>query len=285
MPVLKAFCRESYSPPEAVYQHLKALGMDLVTLTDHDSIEGSAALGRHPDFFTSEEVTCVMPSGTELHVGVYDITERQHLEIQRRRRDLPALLAYLKEQDLFYAVNHAFSSLTGHRERRDFDWFESSFPAFEVLNGHLLPRANHCAEVMAWRGGKAALGGSDAHTVRSAGTAYTRVHGARSKKEFLKGLRAGQARAYGSSGTYWKLTLDIWLIVAGMFVERPATFLLSPLALAVPAATLLNYWHEWQFARKWGEAVGSLAAGPRRGHNLGSRSTRITQVQSEEAPA
>ena len=36
-----------------------------------------------------------MPSGTQIHVGVYDITERQHIEIQRRRNDLIALLMYL----------------------------------------------------------------------------------------------------------------------------------------------------------------------------------------------
>src|ERR1700691_1515748 len=84
-PILDRICRESYNDPEEVYATLKGKGMDLVTITDHDSVGSAEALRRHPDFFLSEEVTCHMPSGTLLHVGVYDVTERQHIQIQRRR--------------------------------------------------------------------------------------------------------------------------------------------------------------------------------------------------------
>jgi len=58
----------------------------------HDAAE---VLRDRPDFFLSEEVTCTMPSGTELHLGVYGITERDHIEIQKRRNDFIALLMYL----------------------------------------------------------------------------------------------------------------------------------------------------------------------------------------------
>ena len=95
---------------------------------------------RHAEFFVSEEVTCRMPSGNELHVGVYDLTERQHVEIQRRRNDLPRLVAYLNEQQLFYSVNHAFSALTGRRSLEDFVWIDGAFPAVEVRNGHVPER-------------------------------------------------------------------------------------------------------------------------------------------------
>ena len=77
--ILRHFFLESYSPPAEVYSTLRERGMDLVTLTDHDSIGGAEELRRYPDFFVSEEVTCTMPSGTQVHIGVYDITERQHI--------------------------------------------------------------------------------------------------------------------------------------------------------------------------------------------------------------
>src|SRR5208282_2736227 len=121
LPLLKAICRECYSEPEAVYQTLRGKGMDLVTVTDHDSIDAGESLRRHLDFFLSEEVTCRAPSGNEVHVGVYDITESQHVEIQRRRNDLPRLVAYLEEQRVFFSVNHIFSALTGRRTADDFD--------------------------------------------------------------------------------------------------------------------------------------------------------------------
>src|SRR2546428_14162569 len=97
VPVLSRVCQESYNDPLAVYTLLKQRGMDLVTVTDHDSIDAAECLRRFPDFFLSEEVSCIMPSGGKLHVGVYDITERDHLEIQRRRNDLAALVVYLAE--------------------------------------------------------------------------------------------------------------------------------------------------------------------------------------------
>ena len=45
-PVLNRICRESYTEPADVYARLKRRGMCMVTVTDHDSIEGAEALPR-----------------------------------------------------------------------------------------------------------------------------------------------------------------------------------------------------------------------------------------------
>jgi len=83
----------------AVYERLKRLGMDLVTITDYDSIDAVEELRSRPDFFLSEEVSCRLPSGSVLHVGVYDIGERDHVELQRRRDDFDSMATYLAERD------------------------------------------------------------------------------------------------------------------------------------------------------------------------------------------
>jgi predicted metal-dependent phosphoesterase TrpH len=254
VPVLNRFCRECYNLPEALYEKLKRQGLDLVTVTDHDSIEAGESLRRHADFFVSEEVTCRAPSGTEVHVGVYDISERQHVEIQRRRNDLPRLLAYLEEQRVFFSVNHIFSGLTGRRAADDFDWFEAGFPAVEVLNGHLLARNNHLAARLASHARKTGVGGSDAHALRSAGSVWTEVRGARNKAEFLEGLREGRARVHGESGNYLKLTLDVLAVGSEMFREKPLTLLLAPFLIGIPAVTFINHLRERRFARKWGQS-------------------------------
>jgi predicted metal-dependent phosphoesterase TrpH len=251
IPFFSDFCRESYNHPEQVYDALKRQGMDLVTLTDHDSIDGCERLRRHPDFFVSEEVTCRMPSGTFAHIGVYDITERQHIEIQRRRNDLPSLLAYLSEARLFFCINHMFSALTGPRDPDDFDWFEEYFPGFEVLNGHMLPFHNRKAQELARRMGKAGVAGSDAHAMGSVGMAYTEVPNAWSAEEFFRGLRAGHARIGGRHGGYLTLTQDILCIAGGMIKERPWTAVLAPLVAVVPVATLLAILGEIEFAQRW----------------------------------
>jgi len=223
----------------------------LVTVTDHDSIGAAEALRGHADFFVSEEVTCRMPSGNELHVGVYGLAERQHVEIQRRRNDLPRLVAYLDEQQLFYSVNHAFSALTGRRSVEDFVWFDGAFPGVEVRNGHVPERGNQMAARMAERSGRAKLGGSDAHTLRSLGSVCTHVPGARNKEEFLEGLRLGRSQVEGSSGNFSRLTRDVLQICAALLEEKPVARLLAPLILAVPVVTLLNYVVEDLFARRW----------------------------------
>src|SRR5437016_3241775 len=121
IPVLRRVVRESYNQPDEVYARLKSRGMDLVTVTDHDSIGASDALRSYPDFFLSEEVTCRMPGGSQVHLGVYDIAERDHDEIQRRADDFLSLVAYLRERRLFFSANHVFSSLTGVRHFADFE--------------------------------------------------------------------------------------------------------------------------------------------------------------------
>jgi len=254
-PFLGALCKESYSSPLEVYARLKRQGMGLVTLTDHDSIAGGEELQCYPDFFPSEEVTCTMPSGTTIHVNVFDVAERQHVELQRRRRDLPALLAYLREQQLLFSLNHVFSSLTGRRRAEDFDWLRVAFPAIETRNGHLLPANNSCATRLARQGDKIQLGGSDAHTLASAGSTYTEVPDARNKEEFLTGLRCGKARVRGESGSYWKLTRDVLLVTRELMRERPWALLLAPLVAGIPVVTLLNYVQEVAFARRWGSWV------------------------------
>jgi len=272
VPGLSRVCRESYSAPAQVYAALRSRGMDLVTLTDHDSIDGAEPLRRFPRFFLSEEVTCRMPSGTLAHIGVYDISERQHLEIQRRRNDLAALLAYFADQRLFFSVNHLFSGLTGRRALEDFDCFESLFPAYETRNGQMLPGHNQSAEEVARRLGKAAVGGSDAHALASAGTAYTVVPGARNKSEFLRGLRAGRGVAAGEHGGYTKLTRDVFAIVGAMIHHNPWTSLLHPLAPAITFYTMAVMLQEAVFARRWSALAGRRQRGrPRTSRQSGGR--------------
>jgi PHP-associated len=212
-------------------------------------------LRRYPDFFLSEEVTCRMPSGTTVHIGVFDITERQHIEIQRRRDDFVCLMAYLTERRLLFSVNHIFSSLTGRRVLDDFGWLEAYVPALETHSGQMPRRHNREAMELAFRLRKIRLAGSDSHVLPSLGSAYTEVPGARNKEEFLAGLLANSALARGTSGGYFRITRDILCITAKMFHERPWTLLFSPLALLVPLATLATSLDEALFARRWSARV------------------------------
>jgi predicted metal-dependent phosphoesterase TrpH len=262
-PGLSRVCRESYNDPQEVHERLKHLGMSIVTITDHDSIDAAEVLRRHANFFLSEEVTAQMPSGTEMHLGVYGITERDHTEIQRRRNDFIALLMYLTERKLFFSVNHVFSGLTGRRAEDDFSWFASYVPAFEVRNGQMWPEANASAERLAKRLGKIGVAGSDAHTIAGVGLTYTEVPGVRTVDEFLAGLRAGRGIVHGVHGSYAKLTRDVYRIAASFFGEKPWALPILPITVLVPAITAGHWLNEMRFCRKWAAALESGEKRPR----------------------
>jgi predicted metal-dependent phosphoesterase TrpH len=262
-PGLRRVCRESYNEPQDVYDRLKRLGMSMATLTDHDSIDAAAVLRRHPDFFLSEEVTVRLPSGTEMHLGVYGITERDHVEIQRRRNDFIALVMYLSERKLFFSVNHVFSGLTGRREADDFNWFASYVPGFEVRNGQMRADGNAAAERLAARLDKIGLGGSDAHTIAGVGLTYTEVPGVRTADEFFAGLRAGRGIVHGVHGSYLKLTADVYRIVQCFFREKPWALPILPVTVLIPAITAGHWLNEMRFCRKWTAALESEEKSPR----------------------
>ena len=251
VPLMSGICRECYNDPLELYQLLKRRGMDLVTVTDHDSIDAGAALQHFPDFFLSEEVTCTTPSGTQLHMGVYGIDERQHVQLACLRHDLPALIAYLSEQKLFFSINHILSSLTGPRTGADFAMFERHFPGLETRNGQIPPRCNRAAHLLAERWGKAPVGGSDAHTMAALGKTFTEVGGARNAGEFLVGLSQARGRVHGEHGAYGKLTRAVWQIGFELMREHPWTVALAPLMLAVPFVTIGNLARELAFESKW----------------------------------
>jgi len=251
VPIARRFCRESYNQPEEVYESLKRRGMQLVTITDHDSIDAGESLLSYPDFFQSVEVTAVMPSGAEAHIAVYGLSERQHFEIQRRRKDLVRLLGYLAEQRLPFAINHIFSGLTGRRHLEDFGWFEKRFGLVETVNSAMSAACNENARRFAAQHGKAAVAGSDAHTLRSLGSAWTEVRQARTREDYLAGLRLGHTRVHGRSSGSFHFTLDVLTIVGELMREKIWTVALAPLVAALPLVILLHHARESAFARHW----------------------------------
>jgi predicted metal-dependent phosphoesterase TrpH len=275
LPILGSVGNECYSEPEEVYEVARRRGMNLVTLTDHDSIEGALRLCGRPDVFVSEEVTCTLPEGRLLHLGVYDVTERQHEEIARRRRDAESLFAYLGEQRIPSAVNHLFSALTGKREPEDFHLPLRRLPLIETRNGMMSPRTNAFAARAGQDAGLSSVGGSDAHTLASVARAWTSVEGARTREEYLAGLRRGLTIPGGGSGSYARLTADVVRIFAsayreaarhafdhlGAFAGFAALVAVSPVVALVPLVTAGICAQEVLFAARHHRAFrASLAA-------------------------
>ncbi|MBK7949078.1 MAG: glycosyltransferase [Deltaproteobacteria bacterium] len=92
---------ESYSDPIETWRLLKSRGMDLVTLTDHNSIAGVKEMldAGLEDVFISAEMTATFPEdGCNIHVTAANISEEEFAEIDRLRPNLYEMLAYLDER-------------------------------------------------------------------------------------------------------------------------------------------------------------------------------------------
>src|SRR5262249_51664518 len=92
---------ESYSDPLENHRLLKARGMDLVTLTDHNSIDGVRVMldAGLEDVFISAEMTATFPEdGCNIHVTAANISEEEFAEIDRLRPNVYEMIAYLDER-------------------------------------------------------------------------------------------------------------------------------------------------------------------------------------------
>ncbi len=103
----KLSCPESFTHPAKLYQVAKQRGMDLVTITDHNTINGSLEIAHLPDTFVSEEITTYFPEDKcKLHVLALDITEAQHEDISRLRGNVYELSNYLKRHEIHHVLAH-----------------------------------------------------------------------------------------------------------------------------------------------------------------------------------
>lgn len=210
--------------PEQTYDLAKSRGMDFVTITDHDTIDGCKALvdarGHLPDFVFGEEVTTVFPEdGTIIHVNVFDIDEAEHAEIQRIRGNIYDLVNYLVTIDKLFVLNH----MTWNEQHRALKTWQIEvmlelFPVFEGING----TRSYAHNAYAWaatRGrNKVLVGGSDTHTNR-VGTTYTLSRGD-TKNELIANIRAGISEPSGEFGTAEKFREDVWLVLSKNLERR-----------------------------------------------------------------
>jgi predicted metal-dependent phosphoesterase TrpH len=218
--------RDCYSRPEAVYAVAKARGMDLVAITDHDTIDGALALAERMasarDIIVGEEVSSWLPDGgLQVHLGVYGMTESLHREVQPLRRNVFELVARLREASVFFALNHL---LHFYEPRVPFEAYLRLLevvPALEVRNGTMMPTHNRLSEQIAaaWTPGDggprlAPVAGSDAHTLRRVGTTWTEAPG-RNRDEFLSSVRSGLGRPGGREGSALAASVDAYGVIRG----------------------------------------------------------------------
>ncbi len=199
---------ECATPPQEVYELAKRRGMDFVTITDHDTIDGCLELADRPDCFVSEELTARFAGEPQaVHVLCYGITPGDHEWLQANSGDVEACAAYLHQNGIACALAHPFFNVAAPLTRRHRRRLAELFPIWEVRNGSRAAELNMPAVIYIETHGGTGIGGSDDHAGVDIGRTFTEVPaGARTPEEFLDRLRRGEAEAAGEQGSAAKWT-------------------------------------------------------------------------------
>ena len=214
---------ESFSEPLQIYNIAKKKGMSLVTISDHNTIDGALEIAHLPDTFCSEEVTSYFPDdGCKVHVLAINITESQHQDIQKARNNLFELIEYLNTEKIFHVLAHPLYSINDLLTVEHFEKFLLLFKNFE-LNGARNGQINECLKralaklrpediyrltekykispryPKPWE--KNVIGGSDDHGSLNIARAYTEIKGAHDLTSALKRIENGDSNVVSSSST------------------------------------------------------------------------------------
>jgi len=211
---------ECATPPQEVYDLAKRRGMDFVTITDHDTIDGCLELADRPDCFVSEELTARFAGEPQaVHVLCYGITPGDHEWLQAHSGDVEACAAYLHERGIVCALAHPFFNVAAPLTRRHRRRLAELFPIWEVRNGSRAAELNMPAAVYVETQGGTGIGGSDDHAGVDIGRTFTEAPAAATPEEFLAHLRRGDAEAHGEQGSAAK-----WAHAAMALATRALTF-------------------------------------------------------------
>jgi predicted metal-dependent phosphoesterase TrpH len=177
---------DATTTPDELEDAVRASGIDVLCITDHNAINGALELARR--------LPCRVVVGEELRTGAGEIiglflTERlpfglSALEAARRIRDQGGIVY----------VPHPFDPMRANlRERELVELVEAGLvDAIEVRNAKTsLEHLNHQAAEFAAAHGLAAGAGSDAHIAEAIGAAYVEMPDFDGPASFLAALRAG----------------------------------------------------------------------------------------------
>ncbi len=194
---------ECATPPEEVYALAKARGMDFVTITDHDTIDGAVEIAeKYDDAFISEELTAWFRGEPQaVHVLCYGITPDDHARLQELSGDVEACAEYLHEHEITTALAHPFYAveaplLPRHRRR-----LAQLFPIWETRNGSRSPELNAPSKIYVDTHGGTGVAGTDDHAGVDIGRTWTQTPKAATWQEFLGHIKNGETTIGGTQGS------------------------------------------------------------------------------------
>jgi glycosyltransferase involved in cell wall biosynthesis len=215
--------RECYTEPADVYAAARARGMDFVTITDHNTLDGSFAIAHLPGTFLSTEFDTWFPEdGCRVHVVALGIDEATFASALQARSSIYDLVACLREAGVLHCLAHPLFDMTGKLTEDVVEKLLLLFNVLEGRNGARVLRCNGLLREVAgsltperiagmaerqgiepygetpWR--KALTGGSDDHSGLFVAGVHTEAECDGTVEDFLGAVSAGSGEPAGEEG-------------------------------------------------------------------------------------
>jgi len=216
---------ESFTPPELIYDLAKKRGMDFVTLTDVNTIEGVLQIRDLPGVFLSEEVSTLLPESRKpVHILAYDITENQHEKIASLRDNAFQLIDYLADQGIVHSLAHPFYFAGEDLSSGEWKDLMSRVHLIEGRNGSRAVWENQAsiqlAKLIKGDAFKGFTAGSDDHCGRFIARTWTEVSSIGTYKDFLANVAAGRGQLQGDHGSAVKSAYAVYSIAYSFYRDR-----------------------------------------------------------------
>ncbi len=234
---------ESYTSPLHLYKTARERGMDYVTITDHNAINGALDIGHLPGTFVSSEITAHFPENDcKVHVVVLQISEDQFRSIMALRKNVYELVAYLHAHSIVHFLAHP---LYAQNDKLNLEIIERSlllFTTFEIKNGcrahrfngftkrlvasltqSVIDRLANKYDLQPYGGTpwiKGVVGGSDDHGGLFIARAHTTVYDAATVDDFVAAIRDGESWADGADGGPLTMAHSLYGIAHSFYRER-----------------------------------------------------------------
>lgn len=231
---------ESYTAPERVYELCRARGMTLITISDHNTLEGALRIADRPGAFLSVEVTTRFPADDlPLHVLVWNLTEEDHRDLQPYRPSVYELVAFLHERGLAHALAHPLYRMGPKVTKAHVEKMILLFGTWEGRNGARPADSNTLACRIAaavtpsylarlaerhgftprHHGTISLTGGSDDHGGLDIATTWTEAPGS-TVDALLASIAAGRCEPHGDHGSALKLAHAVGALLLNAYRER-----------------------------------------------------------------
>jgi len=234
---------ESYTSPRYLYKAARERGMDFVTITDHNTINGALEIGHLPGTFISSEITAHFPeNGCKVHVVVLHISEEQFRAILELRKNVYELVAWLHSEKIAHFLAHP---LYAQNDKLNLEIIERSlllFTTFEIKNGCRAHRFNGFTKRLvsslnesvinrlaekhdlqpygATPWAKGIVGGSDDHGGLFIARAHTTAYDTPTVDGFINAVKSGTSWADGEDGGPLTMAHSLYGIAHCFYRER-----------------------------------------------------------------